>query len=95
MIDQKKFAVAALALNKKAFIIDVIYLESKILIYLACKAEMTLLLVKNVDIPKEYGDFSNVFFKKPVVMFPNYSNINKHIINAKLSKQLPYRPIYS
>lgn len=59
MIDWKKFATIALAMNKEAFLLYIIYLECKILIYIAQKALIALLLAKNVDILAEYADFSD------------------------------------
>lgn len=95
IINWKKFAAVALALNKEAFIIYVTYLEAKILIHTAPKAQIAWLLAKKINIPKEYTDFSDVFSKKSIIILLNCSNINKHIINLKPSKQLPYRPIYN
>lgn len=63
MIDQKKFVAAALNPGKKAFIIHVAYLEAIILIYLACKAQIALLVTKKVTIPTEYL-VCKCFFKK-------------------------------
>lgn len=64
-------------------------------IYLVYEAQMALLLAKNVNIPKEYTNFSNVFFKEFTVVFFNHLDINKQTINLKPSKQTSYRLIYS
>lgn len=71
MIDLKEFATASLALNKKAFVVHVAYLGSKMSVYSACKAQIALLLAKNVSVLKEYIDFSNIFSKKSVAVLLN------------------------
>lgn len=55
---------------------------------------MTLLLAKKISIPQKYTDFLDVFFKKFAIILPNYLDINKHVINLELRKQLLYKPIY-
>ena len=64
MIYRKKFAAVALALNKEVFMMHVAYLGAETSIHPAWKAQMALLLAKKVSVPKEYTDFSNVFYKK-------------------------------
>lgn len=71
------------------------YLRAKISIYPAQKAEMSLLLAKEVSVLKEYIDFSSVFFKKSATVLPNCFNINKYAIDLKLGKQPPYELIDS
>ena len=71
------------------------YLEAKISIHAAQKAQIALLLAKKISVPKEYADFSDVFSKKSVAVFPKCSNINEHAIDQKPGKQSPYKPIYS
>lgn len=75
------------------------YLKTRILIYLAQKAQIALqialLLAKKVSISKEYTDFSDIFFKKSSEVPPNFLNINKHMISLELSKQQPYEPIHN
>lgn len=63
IFDQTKFVAVALILDKKAFILNIIYLGAKILIYPAREAQMTLLLAKKISISKKYTDFSDVFIK--------------------------------
>lgn len=91
IINQNKFAAAALALDKEAFMVHMVYLKAKILIHLAREAKMALMLVKKINVPKEYADLSDVFFKKSVAMLFNCSNIYKHIIDVKVDKQPSYR----
>lgn len=52
-------------------------------------------MAKKVSVSKKYIDFSDVFSKKTAAIFPYCSDINKHAINLKPSKQPPYKPIYS
>ena len=56
---------------------------------------MASLLIKKVSVLKEYADFSDVLSKKSLVVFFKSSDMNKHAIDLELSKQPPYRPIYS
>lgn len=95
IIGQKKFATIALILDKKVFIMYMTCLKAKMSIYLDWKAQIILLLAKNVSIPKEYANFLNVFLKKSAVVLFDCLNINKYIINLEPSKQLLYRLIYS
>lgn len=74
IIDRKKFAAVVWALSKKAFLLYVAYLEAKLWIYLAWKAQIALLLTKKVSVFEEYADFLYVFFKNSVAVHSNYSN---------------------
>lgn len=95
MISQKKFVSAALDLSKKAFIVYIAYLSSKMIIYSAQKAQIVLLITEKIIILAEYLDYIDVFSKKSAAELPKHSNISKYFINLELSKQSPYRPIYS
>lgn len=64
IIRKKKFAIAALNLGKKAFIIKMAYLKAIILIYLAQKAQIALLIIKKINILVNYLAFANVILKK-------------------------------
>ena len=47
-------------------------------------------------IPPEYADYANVFlFSKLAIELPENTDINKHAVELKDGKQLPYGPIYS
>lgn len=61
MVDWKTFAIAALASNKEGFIIYIAYLRSKMSIYTACKAQVALLLAKNISVLEKYANFLDVF----------------------------------
>lgn len=76
--------------SEKAFVVHVIYLGSKMIIYSIQKAQIALLITKKVVIPAEYLDFANIFSKKLVVKLLEPSDINKKWINLKLGKQ----PLY-
>lgn len=86
IIDWKKFVAVTLALKKEAFVIYVAYLGPKILIYLACEAQIALLLAEKISIAKEYTNFLEVFSKKSIVILLNCLDINKHAINLVLGK---------
>ena len=53
IIDTKEFAIAALELTQGAFVFHIAYLDSKILIYPAKKAQIALLVAKKVAVPAE------------------------------------------
>ena len=95
IIDCKKFAVAALALDKKAFVVYIAYFGAKILIYLAREAQIALLLAEEVSVLKEYTDFLDVFFKELVAVLPERLDINEHIIDLEPGKQPSYTLINS
>lgn len=56
------------------------------LIYLACEAQIGLLLAKNVSVFKEYSDFIDIFSKKSVAVLLNYLDINNHAIKLEPGK---------
>lgn len=87
--------VVTFNLNKKTFMVYLIYFRAKILIYLACKTRIALLVAKKKFILAEYLDFSNIFIKKLIAKLSKHFNINKYEINLKVDKQLPYGPIYN
>ena len=63
------------------------------MIYLARKAQIALLLAKEVTISAEYADFVDVFLKESVEMLPERTGINEHTIKLEKNKQPPYGPI--
>lgn len=65
------------------------------MIYPACKAQITLLMVREVTILAKYSDFLDIFSKKSVTELLKHFVINKHSINLELSKQPSYSPIQS
>lgn len=54
-----------------------------------------MLVFEKVTISTKYLDFSDIFLKKFVAELPGRFDINKHSIDLKPGKQLPYGPIYS
>ena len=63
IIDKKEFAVAALNVDDKTFIVHVAALAepTTMPIYLSCQAQIALLMSEETKILTEYSDFSNVF----------------------------------
>lgn len=51
----------------KAFVVYMAHLKAKILIYLAWKAQITLLLTKKDIVLAKYLDFTDVFSKKSAI----------------------------
>lgn len=83
-------------LREEVFVIHIIYLKAKKLIFSAYETQITLLIAKKVIVPAKYLDFLDVFFfKKLVAEMLKHFNINKHLIKTKSGKQLLYNLIYS
>lgn len=95
IIDLKKFAVIPSDLFKKAFIMDITYIDKKMSIHLVWKTQIILLPIKKVSIPTKYFDHIDVFSKKLAAEPIKRSDINKPLIDLKLGKQLAYWSIYS
>ena len=70
-------------------------LRLKIIIAPAREIQIALLLAKKVTVLAKYLDFANVFSEESVNIFPEQSEVNKHIIKLKQGKQSPYETIYS
>lgn len=60
---QKKFATTALDPSKKEFFVYILYLRAMISIHLICKAQIVLLIDKNVTISAKDLNFVNIFSK--------------------------------
>ena len=52
----------------------------------APKAQIALLLAKEITVPAEYADFVDIFSKKLVKMRPKWTGINKHAIKLEEGK---------
>ena len=70
-------------------------LGSRVSIYPAKEARLALLLTKEVTMPKEYSDFTDVFSEKLANVFLEQTGANEHAIELEVGKQLPYGLIYS
>ena len=58
------------------------------------KAQITLLISKEVKIPTKYSNFSDVFLEKKASILSKAIEFNQHNIKLQESQQLPYGPIY-
>ena len=96
-IGKKRFAKAALDENIEAFILHMssLSLGSKMTIHPAQKAQIASLLAKEITVPVEYSDYTDVFSKELAKVLPQRPGINEHAIKLEEGKQPPYRPIYS
>lgn len=65
------------------------------IIYLAKKAQTSLLLVEKIIISIKYLDFADVFLKKLTVVLPKQTKAKKYAIKLEKSKQSLYTYIYS
>lgn len=81
MINQKKFAAIVLASQIRVFLIHIAYLKPKISIYLVLKAQIALLLAKQISSFGEYANFLDVFYKKSAIIFFNCLDINKYVVD--------------
>ena len=64
-------------------------------IHLARKAQIALLVAKEVKIPAKYSDFLDVFLKEKALILLKAIKLNHHVIKLQKGQQLLYRPIYS
>ena len=58
-------------------------------------AQIAFLLTKEVKIPDEYLDFTDVFSEEKPLILPERTDLNKHAIDLEDGKQPPYRSIYN
>lgn len=94
LIYNKGFAKVVLNENFEASIIHISSLNLKLItINSAWKAQMGLLLIKEIIVPIEYADFIDVFSKELANVLPEKTSINKNTILLVNDKQLPYGPI--
>ena len=76
----------ALDENIRIFVVHVPLLNSKITIYSACKAQIALLIAKEVTVQAKNSKFANVFSKELAKMLPKHTGIIKHVIKLEEDK---------
>lgn len=77
LIDKKDFTKAVLDEDVEAFIVHMISLSlGWMTIYRARKAQIALLLIKEVTVLTKYINFTDVFSKKLLEIFPKWTYIN-------------------
>lgn len=86
IISKKKFAIVALDSSKEVFVMHIVYLGSKISIYLVFKAQIALLLFKKVIFLAKHLNYLDNFSKKLVAKLPKRFIINKPLIDLELIK---------
>ena len=91
IIDKKEFAVVALNVDNKTFVVHVAALAepTTMPIHSSRQAQVTALTSKEIGIPAEYSNFSNVFSLDSAAELPEHIEINNHPINLLDNKQLP------
>ena len=94
IIDKKKFARAALDEHVEVFVVHVTFL-STMAIHPAREAQIASLIAKEVKIPTDYSDFSDVFSEEKALVLPEITDLNQHAIELQEGQQPPYGPIYS
>ena len=95
LINKKEFVKARLDEKSKTFVAHVASLNLAPGIHPDRAAQIASLLTKEVKIPDEYLDFTDVFSEKKALVLPERTKLNEHTIDLKDGKQLPYGPIYS
>ena len=94
IIDKKEFAKAGLDKHIEAFVMHMTFLLI-IAIHPVKKAQIALLVARKVQILSNYLDFSNVFLEKKVLVLPEATDLNQHIIKLEKGQQPFYRLNYS
>ena len=64
-------------------------------IHLAWKAQIALLLAKEITVLEKYLDFIDIFSKESAEVLLEQTVINEPTIKLQKGKQPPYSPIYS
>ena len=77
------------------FVVYVSFLELKITIHLARKAQIALLLTIKITVLAKYLDFADIFLEKLANILSEQIGVNKYTIKFEKGKQPPYGPIYS
>ena len=96
IIDRKEFTKAALDKHVEVFVVHVTSLSlNSMSIHPAREAQIASLIAKEVKIPIEYSDFSDVFLEKKASILPKAIKLNQHAIKLQEGQQLLYGPIYS
>lgn len=90
-INNNKFAWAPLDQNIKNFVAYISSLATRIIIYLAQKAYISLLLVDKITIQAKYLDFMNIFPKMLGEILLKRTKANKHEIKLKKTSKHPLR----
>ena len=81
--------------NVKVFVLHFGFLGLRRSIHPARKAQLALLLTKEVTMSIKYSDFADVCWEKSANVFLKWTGANEHAIELEEGKQLPYGPIYS
>ena len=86
-----------MALDEKSeiFVVHVASLNLAPRIHLDKATQIAFLLNKEVKIPDEYSDFTDVFSKEKALVLLERNELNEHAIDLEDGKQPPYGPIYS
>ena len=95
LINKKEFAKAALDKKSETFVVHVASLNLTPGIHPDREAQIASLLTKEVKIPDEYSDFTNVFSEEKALVLLKRIELNEYVINLENGKQPPYGPIYS
>ena len=94
LFSAKELAAAALGVDNEAFVHLAFILEATN-IHPSRQAQIASLNVKEVTIPAEYSDYTDVFSSDSAAELPEHTGINDHPIDLVDNKQPPYSPIYS
>lgn len=83
LIRRKKFAVTILSSNKEIFIVYIATFNLNPEIHSFHRAQLALFFTYSTfkAILSKYVDFVNVFFLEYISKFPEYTEINNHLID--------------
>ena len=92
----KKVEIPALDENIEVFVMHMTFLSlNSIPMHIAQKAQIALLVAKQVKILTKYSDFADVFSKKKALILPKITKLNQHAIELQKSQQPFYWSIYN
>ena len=96
IIGKKEFAAVALNKKDETFVVQMAALSMvDSSVHPSRQAQISSLDVKEVTIPSEYADYTDVFSPDSAAELPEHTGINDHLIDLIDDKQPPYGPIYS
>ena len=77
----KELAAAALAVDNEAFVVHIASILEATSIHPSRQAQIASLNAKEVTIPAEYSDYTEVFFSETAAELPEHTGINDHPID--------------
>ena len=95
IIRKKEFAMAALVVGNKIFVVHVIALAELIILLIYLSRKVLIALLINTEILIKYSNFLDVFSSNFALELPKHTAINDYLIDLLKDKKPPYDLIYS